>query len=141
MVGATAGAAIGSMIPVIGTVIGGLIGGALGLFASRSSKESEAEGKAQEAIELVVSCLRNSLPETVGAHASRFLTKMRDTLAIRIAAQRENLTRIEQQLAADTERKEHIERRAEQALTRIAELIEKQTATLTTTSKRENHVA
>lgn len=139
--GAAAGAAIGSMIPVIGTVIGGLIGGVLGLFASQSRKESEAEGKAQEAIELVVGCLRNSLPETVGAQASRFLTKIRDTLATRIAAQRENLTRIEQQLAADTERKKQIESRAEQALTRIAKLTEKQAATLTTTSRRENHVA
>jgi hypothetical protein len=139
--GAVAGAAIGSMIPVIGTVVGGLIGGGVGLFASRSNQQSEAEGKAQEVIELVVSRLQISLPETVCTHASQFLVRMRDTLANRIDTKSENIAHIELQLSADTECKQLIKRRAEQAMTKIAELPEKEPATLIRVSKKENHVA
>lgn len=138
--GAAIGFAIGSMVPVIGNVVGGLIGGIACLFASRSHNESKAEGTAQEAIELVISRLQGSLPETVSRHASQFLSKVRASLATRIDAQRENLVRIEQQLVANAERRDEIKRRAEQALTKIAELTKEQ-AVLTTISRRENHVA
>lgn len=139
-VGAAAGAAIGSMIPVIGTVIGGLIGGLVGRFASGSSKDSEAEGKAQEAIELVVGRLQNWLPESISAHASQFLDKLRETLAGRIAAQRENLIHIEQQLATNTAHKTQIKIRSEQALTQVSELTEKHSAIFTTTPRGNNRV-
>ena len=122
--GAAAGAAIGTMLPVIGTMIGGLIGGVLGLFVSRSSKESEAEGKANDAIESIIGQLQSVIPDTLEKHARQFITGMRDRIAAQLAAQRENLERIEQQLTADCERKQQIQSKAELALASVAHLLE-----------------
>ncbi|SFB54958.1 patatin-like phospholipase family protein [Azotobacter beijerinckii] len=122
--GAAAGAAIGSMLPVIGTMIGGLIGGLLGLFVSRSSKESEAEGKANEAIESVIGQLQSLIPDILEKNASQFLAEMRDKIAAQLAAQRENLERIEQQLTEDRERKQQIQDKAQKALGKVARLLE-----------------
>ena len=122
--GAAAGAAIGTMLPVIGTMIGGLIGGALGLFASRSNKESEAAGKANDAVESIIGQLQSVIPGTLDKHARQFITGMRDRIAAQLAAQRENLERIEQQLTADRERKQQIQSKAEQALGNVARLLE-----------------
>ena len=122
--GAAAGAAIGSMVPVVGTLIGGLVGGLLGAFASRSSKDSEAEGKANEAIEMVIRQLQSVIPETLDKHARQFIDDLRDRLAAQLAAQRENLERIEQQLAADRDRKEQVQQKAQQALNSVALLLD-----------------
>lgn len=121
--GAAAGAAIGSMVPLIGTAIGGILGGLLGFFASRGSKQSEAEGKANEAIESVIAQLNSLIPDTLDQHARQFLGDMRDRITTQLNAQRENLGRIEQQLQADYERKQQIQHKAEQALTSIAALL------------------
>ncbi|MGV8842786.1 MAG: patatin-like phospholipase family protein [Pseudomonas sp.] len=122
--GAAAGAAIGSILPALGTLIGGALGGLIGLFASRSRKENEAEGKANDAIESIIGQLQSAIPETLDKHARQFLTDMRDKIAAQLAAQRENLERIEQQLAADCELKQQIQSKAEQALASVARLLE-----------------
>lgn len=122
--GAAAGAAIGTIVPVVGTLIGGLVGGAIGLFASRSNKESEAEGKANEAIETVISLLQGVIPDALDKHARQFIGDMCDRLAAQLATQRENLDRIEQQLVADRDRKQHIQDKAEQALNSVARLLD-----------------
>lgn len=121
--GAAAGAAIGSMVPLIGTAIGGLLGGVLGFFVSRGSKSSEAEGKANEAIESIIGQLSGLIPDTLDQHARQFLAGMRDRIATQLNAQRENLARIEQQLQADSERRRQIQRKAEQALASVATLL------------------
>ena len=122
--GAAAGAAIGSMVPVVGTLVGGLVGGLVGLFASRSNKDSEAESNANDAIEAVIRQLQGVIPDTLEQHARQFINAMRDRLAMQLAAQRENLARIEQQLCADSERKQQARHKAEQALKRVARLLE-----------------
>lgn len=122
--GAAAGAAIGTILPGIGTLIGGLVGGALGLFASRSNKESEAEGKANDAIETVISQLQGVIPDALDKHARKFISDMCDRLAAQLATQRENLERIEQQLMADRGRKQQIQHKAEQALNSVARLLD-----------------
>ncbi|MEX8499842.1 patatin-like phospholipase family protein [Leptothrix ochracea] len=127
--GTAAGAATGI---AIGGLIGGLIGGTLGFFTSRSSKESEAESKAMQAIESVIDRLQGGLSETIGRHASQFLTQMRGAISIRIEAQRENITRIEEQLTADANRRQQIELRAQQALTQLAHLTQEQSELTTT---------
>jgi len=126
--GAAAGAAIGSIIPLVGTVIGGLIGGVIGLFASRSSKESEAEGRANEAIESIIGQLQGTIPELLEKQAGEFLADMRDRIAAQLDAQRENIERIDQQLSADEQRRQQIKNRAEQALEQLATLVAQQPA-------------
>ncbi|AXM95280.1 patatin-like phospholipase family protein [Pseudomonas plecoglossicida] len=121
--GAAAGAAIGTMVPVIGTLVGGLVGGALGAIASRASKDSEAEGKANEAIESVIRQLQGVIPETLDTHARQFLDAMHERLTAQLAAQRENLERIEQQLTADAEHRQQVRQKAEQALDSVASLL------------------
>lgn len=116
--GAAAGAAIGG---VVGIVVGGL----MGFFGSRSSKESEAEGKANQAIESVITQLEGGkLSEAVNKHAQEFLSKIKKILLGKIDMHRQNIEKIEQQLMADAARKQEIERRTQQALTQIARLMQ-----------------
>lgn len=122
--GAAAGAAIGSLLPAIGTLIGGVIGSLLGAFASRGSKEGEAEGRAKEAIETVIHQLQGVIPDTLDQHARQFIDGMREKLATQLAAQRENLERIEQQLEADRERKQQARHTAERALKKVGQLLD-----------------
>lgn len=126
--GAAAGAAIGTMLPVVGTLIGGLIGGVLGLFASHSSKQSEAEGKANEAIESIIGQLQSAIPHLLEKQSSQFLASMREKIANQLNAQSENISRIDEQLSADEQRKQQIQGRAAQALNRVAELVTQQPA-------------
>jgi hypothetical protein len=116
--GAAAGAAIGG---VVGIVVGGL----MGFFGSRSSKESEAEGKANQAIESVITQLEGGqLSEAVNKHAQEFLSKIKKILLEKIEMHRQNIEKIEQQLMADAARKQEIERRTQQALTQIERLMQ-----------------
>ncbi|KRW66197.1 patatin-like phospholipase family protein [Stutzerimonas nitrititolerans] len=125
---AATGAAIGSMIPLVGTLIGGLLGGVIGLFVSGTSKESEAEGRANEAIESIIGQLQAAIPELLEKHAGQFLAAMRDRISAQLDVQRENIERIDQQLSADELRKQQIKERGEQALERVAKLVAQQPA-------------
>lgn len=121
--GAAAGAAIGSMMPVIGTLIGSLIGGAIGLFASRSSKESEAEGMASQAIESVIGQLQSTIPELLEKQSSQFLARMREKITRQLDTEAENISRIDEQLRADEQRRQQIQQRAHKALDQVAQLV------------------
>lgn len=126
--GAAAGAAICTVLPgigtVVGAVVGAVVGGLFGLFASRSKKESEAEGKANDAIETVISQLQSVIPDMLDKLARQFISDMYDRLAAQLATQRENLELIEQQLMADRDRKQQIQHKAEQALNSVARLLD-----------------
>ena len=129
-----AGIAIGNMVPVVGTLVGGLIGGAIGLFASRSSKESEAEGMANRAIESVISQLQSTIPELLEKQSHHFLASMHEKIVKQLDTEAENISRIDEQLNADEQRKQQIQQRAAQALDQVAQRVAHQPS-LTTESE------
>ena len=120
---AAAGVAIGFIIPGLGSLIGGLIGGAIGFFTSRGSKQSEAETRANEDIELILSQLQSTLPVLLEKQASQFLANMHEKINAQLEEQRENINRIDEQLSADEERRQQIKKQAEKALNRVAEML------------------
>lgn len=76
-----------------------------------------------EAIESVIRQLQGVIPETLDTHARQFLDAMHERLTAQLAAQRENLERIEQQLTADAEHRQQVRQKAEQALDSVASLL------------------
>lgn len=120
---AAAIAALGFIIPGLGNLVGGLIVGVIGLFTSRGSKSSEAEARANEAIELILCQLNRTLPELLEKQASQFLANMHEKINAQLDEQRENINRIDEQLNTDDERRKEIKKKAEKALKQVDEML------------------
>lgn len=125
--GAAIGTVIGAKIPIIGSKIGAVIGGAIGQFVdslwSRSNRESEAEGRAHEAIESMFIQVQSVLPGQLQEHARQFLQCMYEDINTQLDALTENINHIDEQLKANEQQKKQIRERSEQALNQISKLV------------------